>query len=151
MSSGAQRCWLRRSRTFCCCCFELIFLFFFFFLILCVLRPLDGNECFRGDSGNVTDVVCPLFCFHPLEEGDLSCWRRFSIMGSMFFWKSFPLKHVSLKGTVTKGRSGEAVCRARRSGSAARGWEACARVCVCVCAWVATNACVCVCVIVYVF
>lgn len=44
-------------------------------LILCALKmwPLDGNECFGADSGNVTDVVCPLFCFLSLEEGDLSC------------------------------------------------------------------------------
>lgn len=50
-------------------------------------------------SVDVTDVVCPLFCFLPLEEGDLSCWRTFPIMGAMFFWKSFPLKRVFfLKG-----------------------------------------------------
>lgn len=35
--------------------------------------PLDGNEYFSPDCGNVTDVVCPLFCFLSLEERDLSC------------------------------------------------------------------------------
>lgn len=45
----------------------------FTFLFSTTLRPLDGNECSGLDCGNVTDVACPLFCFLPLEEGDLSC------------------------------------------------------------------------------
>ena len=83
-------------------------------LILCVFFtwPADGDGCSGSLSGNVTDVDWPLLLF-PLYRG-----RRPQLLEEILYYelnvllKIISIKTCFLKGTVTKGRSGEVPWRA---------------------------------------